>query len=281
MLVLGSAQFGLQYGINNQTGIPDDHELKKIIDAAKSNSIKILDTAQAYGNAESRLSMFSDYGFKIITKFPNIGSEKELESSLQNSLIRLNQNRIYGFLAHNANTLIEKPNLWEVLLEKRKNQIISKIGYSLYFPEQLEVLLNMQLIPDIVQIPYSLLDRKFNDFLPILKNLGVEIHTRSVYLQGLYFMDPLKLPKKLFPISRCLNELKKISNTLKIDIGTLALKYVVLNPLIDFVVVGVDSENQLMSNFTMLDNELDFEEIKYLVEKIDIPNAELLNPTNW
>lgn len=281
MLVLGTAQFGLQYGINNQTGIPNDYELRKIIDTAKSNSIKILDTAQAYGNAESRLSKFADYGFKIITKFQNVGSEQELRSSLRNSLIKLNQQSIYGFLAHDAKTLIENPNLWEVLLDEKENGTINKIGYSLYFPEQLEVLLKMQIIPEIVQIPYSLLDRKFAYLFPVLKELGTEIHTRSVFLQGLYFMDPMKLPKRLIPISKPLLELIKISSQLKITIGTMALKFVISNPFVDSVVIGIDSEQQLISNIKMLNETVDCDYLRVLIEKIHISNNDLLIPSNW
>ena len=103
----------------------------------------------------------SNSKFDIITKFPNVDSKEDLELALSESLQKLNVSSIYGYLAHNADVLIQKPSLWEVLLEAKKEGKIKKIGYSLYTPEQLERLLDLNCIPDLVQLPYSILDRKF------------------------------------------------------------------------------------------------------------------------
>jgi aryl-alcohol dehydrogenase-like predicted oxidoreductase len=170
-LVLGTVQFGLKYGVNNQKGIPNDYEISSILQHAKANSINILDTASAYGNAEIRIGELSSDDFKIVSKFSNVFSKYELNNQLKNSLDNLKKDTIYAYLAHNADHLIEYPILWhELLLQKQKGRI-SKIGYSLYNPEQLEILLKLEMIPDIVQLPYSLLDRRFEPYFENLKSL--------------------------------------------------------------------------------------------------------------
>jgi len=280
-ITLGTVQFGINYGISNQHGVPSDTELKTIFKVAKSSGIQQLDTAKAYGNAEERIGELSNSKFDIITKFPNVASEKELEIALSESLHKLNVSSIYGYLAHNADVLIQKPSLWKVLLEAKKEGKIKKIGYSLYTPEQLERLLDLNCIPDLVQLPYSILDRKFEKQLSILKQLGTEVHVRSVFLQGLYFMNPNKLPEKLQPLQDSLQELKNLCIENNVSVGGLALNYVISNPNIDKVVMGVETAAQLQQNIQMvLDWKADFG-LFSKIEAIEIKDKSLLNPVNW
>ena len=119
-ITLGTVQFGLQYGISNTHGVPSDCELESIFNVANELGIKQLDTAKAYGNAEERIGNLSNSNFDIITKFPNVNSKEDLELVLSKSLQKLNVNSIYGYLAHNANVLIQNPSFWNVLLEAKK-----------------------------------------------------------------------------------------------------------------------------------------------------------------
>jgi len=280
-ITLGTVQFGIQYGISNTHGVPSDSELESIFSVASKLGIQQLDTAKAYGNAEERIGKLSNSKFDIITKFPNVDSKEDLELALSESLQKLNVSSIYGYLAHNADVLIQNPSLWEVLLEAKKEGKIKKIGYSLYTPEQLERLLDLNCIPDLVQLPYSILDRKFEKQLSILKQLGTEVHVRSVFLQGLYFMNPNKLPEKLQPFQDSLLELKNLCIENNVSVGEVALNYVISNPNIDKLVIGIETAEQLRENINLVKNWKSNKVLFSKIEAIEIKDKSLLNPVNW
>lgn len=280
-ITLGTVQFGIQYGISNTHGVPSDSELESIFSVASKLGIQQLDTARAYGNAEERIGQLSNSKFDIITKFPNVDSKEDLEIALSESLQKLNVSSIYGYLAHNADVLIQNPSLWEVLLKAKKEGKIKKIGYSLYTPEQLEQLLDLNCIPDLVQLPYSILDRKFEKQLSILKQLGTEVHVRSVFLQGLYFMNPNKLPEKLQPLQDSLLELKNLCIENNVSVGEVALNYVISNPNIDKLVIGIETAEQLRENINLVKNWKSNKVLFSKIEAIKIKDKSLLNPVNW
>ena len=280
-ITLGTVQFGINYGISNQHGVPSDTELKTIFDVAKQLGIKNLDTAKAYGNAEERIGEFSDNQFNIISKFPKVDSEAALHLALTETLALLKTDSIYGYLAHNADVLIENPSLWNALLDAKNKGKISKIGFSLYQPEQLEKLLELNCIPDFVQLPYSILDRKFEAQLSILKELGTEIHVRSVFLQGLYFMNPTNLPEKLQPLQSNLTEFHQLCDEHNVSVGEVALNYVIANANIDQLVIGIETAEQLQQNIDTISNWKPNDKLFSQIEAIQIKDKSLLNPVNW
>ena len=280
-ITLGTVQFGVQYGISNTHGVPSDIELESIFSVARELGIEQLDTAKAYGNAEERIGKLSNSKFDIITKFPTVDTEKDLEIALSESLQNLSVNSIYGYLAHNADVLIQNPSLWKNLLEAKQEGKIKKIGYSLYIPKQLERLLDLNCIPDLVQLPYSILDRKFENQLSILKQLGTEVHVRSVFLQGLYFMNPNNLPEKLQPLQYSLVELKNLCIENNVSVGEVALNYVISNPNIDKLVIGIETAEQLRENINLVTNWKSNKVLFSKIEAIEIKDKSLLNPVNW
>lgn len=280
-ITLGTVQFGIQYGISNTHGVPSDNELNSIFIVASKLGIQQLDTAKAYGNAEERIGKLNNSKFDIITKFPNVDSKEDLELALSESLQELNVSSIYGYLAHNADVLIQNPSLWKVLLEAKKDGKIKKIGYSLYTTEQLEQLLDLNCIPDLVQLPYSILDRKFEKQLTVLKQLGTEVHVRSVFLQGLYFMNPNELPEKLKPLQDSLAELKNLCMQDNVSVGEVALNYVISNPNIDKLVIGIETAEQLIENINLVINWQSNNVLFSKIEAIEIKDKSLLNPVNW
>jgi aryl-alcohol dehydrogenase-like predicted oxidoreductase len=280
-LALGTVQFGLNYGINNTIGIPVTDELIDLFNLAAKEQIEYLDTAHGYGDAEIKIGKFADNRFKVISKFSKCVSECALLNQFEETLQSVKQQRIYGYMAHNANDLIERAELWDAMLTLKNKNRVEKIGYSLYTPEQLELLLLKGMVPDFVQLPYSLLDRKFESCFENLKNLGTEIHVRSVFLQGLYFMDTKNLPFKLLALTNSLNELNSICEDKGVSRGALALNFVAGNPLVDRVVIGVDSAFQLKENIELVDRWVTDEELIDAVKKIEVSHPELLNPVNW
>ena len=114
-VILGTVQFGVEYGINNISVIPNDKEISSILNIAKKNKIDILDTALAYGNAEKKIAKFGKNNFRIISKFSNVKKKSDISIFLNNSLKNLKSRSLYAYLFHNADELINKPYLWESL----------------------------------------------------------------------------------------------------------------------------------------------------------------------
>lgn len=280
-ITLGTVQFGIQYGISNKYGVPSDLELQSIFSVAHELGIEQLDTAKAYGNAEERIGLLSNSKFDIVTKFPNLDSDKDLQIALSDSLQKLNLESIYGYLAHNADSIIQKPSLWEVLLKAKNEGKVKKIGYSLYIPEQLDQLLDLNCIPDLVQLPFSIFDRKFEKKLSILNQLGTEVHVRSVFLQGLYFLNPNELPVKLKPLQNPLLELNNLCAENNVSVGEVALNYVISNKNINKLVIGIETANQLRENISLIANWKSNKSLFDKIEAIEIKDNSLLNPVNW
>ena len=279
-LALGTVQWGTNYGISNDLGVPSDLELKKILKFSKNNGIKLLDTASTYGDSELRIKKLTNQEFNIITKISSISNENTVKKQINNSLNRLGINTIYGCLFHSPNELIENNHYWDKINEEKINGKVKKIGYSLYHPNELDYLLNSEFIPDIVQIPYSILDRKFESYFKILNKLKIEIHVRSVFLQGLYFLKPNKLPKKLKDYIEPLNMLNQVANDYSTDIIDIALNYVLNKNYIDYVVIGVVNVKQIEDIFFSSNKKLN-KEIINIIENIKVDNKDILNPSNW
>lgn len=279
-LVLGTVQFGLPYGINNGDGIPSDTRLSALLETATEAEIDLLDTAYSYGTAEERLGQLASNAFGLITKFPIVHSGEELTAHFRESCERLKRSDLYAYLAHTAGTLIQSPDLWNDLQLLQQQHRIGKIGVSLYQPEELEQLLALGIEPQIVQLPYSLLDRKFEPYFAELKRLGTEIHTRSAFLQGLYFKSISELPPQLQQLAPALSELHRIAEMYHLDMETLALQFVAHHSSIDRIVVGVDTQTQLNHNVQSMNATVDpvvFDEIR----GISIAHPTLLNPAVW
>ena len=280
-IALGSVQFGIQYGINNQTGIPSDEQVNEILDVAEVNDIRLIDTASAYGNAEERLGNLSGGKFAFVCKFQAVHTPAELEKACFTTMQHLKVDSLYGYMAHQANFILQQPDSWNVLKDLKQQGKIQKIGYSLYYPDELKQLLDLNCIPDIVQLPYSLLDRKFEQSLLDLASIQTEVHARSVFLQGLYLMDALQFPERFAPLRSAIEQLGDICNRYQIQMLALALSYAVHHPGIGKVVIGVDTANQLKQNLdAILPIEL-MEEVREQILSITLTKPELLNPANW
>lgn len=281
-LALGTVQFGIDYGINNSAGIPGNDVIQAIFQYAYEEGISLLDTAPKYGSAEKKIGELGGSRFDIVTKFYAAAVNGDIEFQLKNSLSAVGMNSIYGYLSHNADELIKDPSIWEDLINEKNKGKIKKIGYSLYTTNQLETLVRLDLIPDIVQLPYSLLDRKFEPYFDYLKDKGVEIHTRSAFLQGLYFMNPNSLPVKLAPLSSNLKSLQLICSKNKVSMSYLAMQFVIMNKAVDKVVVGVESLSQLKDNVVQWKMLTDITLVTVgEILSIEVKNKDLLNPVNW
>lgn len=272
-LVLGTVQFGLQYGVNS-AGRPSEEAVKSILSAAAKGGIDTLDTSSAYGNSEEILGECTtpEEGFKIVSKYPK--GETPVCEMFKGSLNRLKVDNLYGYLLHHFEVYKNNPKVWDEFIALKEAGKVKKIGFSLYAPEELEFILNNGSPFDLIQVPFNIFDKKF---LPLMKEVhekGVEIHVRSTFLQGLFFKDRDALPEKLKPMKKYLLQLDEFSKQSGLSISEIALNYNLQNPYIDGVLIGVDNVEQLNMNLASVkDIPIDIE--------IDVKEQELLNPVNW
>lgn len=254
-LGLGTVQFGLKYGVANKTGQTPVAEVSEILKAAIDNNVSLIDTASAYGNAEEVLGQFDLKSFRVVSKF--MPDEcLNLELSIRQSLEKLKIDRLYGYLAHRPLSVLEH-NYWQELNLLKEKGLVRKIGYSLNEPSELDILLDRGYLPDLIQVPYNYFDRRFEQQMIALKNKGCEIHTRSTFLQGLFFI-------KADDLSSFFNEVKPTLKKIQKDhssIEGLLLNYVLKKEFIDHVIIGVDNKSQFLQNINSLS---DSEELKDL-----------------
>ena len=153
-LVLGTVQFGLDYGVNNQSGQVQQSEVNKILQLAKESGIKKIDTSSAYGTSESVLGKSlseNNLQFHIISKYPQ--SENSVAAIFASSLEKLQQKKLYGYLVHHFEFYQSHPQLWEKMKDLKAEGKIDKIGFSLYNTDQLQYLLDNEVVFDVLQFP--------------------------------------------------------------------------------------------------------------------------------
>ncbi|MFH1386140.1 MAG: aldo/keto reductase [bacterium] len=244
-ITLGTAQFGFDYGINNQRGKVPIDDVFKILDVAAQAGVNTLDTAALYGESEAVIGKYIKANkkyFSIISKAGNV-SATEVKAIIQTSLDTLGVDSFYGYLIHNYQYHIDNPGLWPQLVELRKLGRIKKIGLSIYSPDELDVLLEQGINLDIVQVPYSVFDQRFGPYFEKLHGLGIEINVRSVFLQGIAFRNQAEFTGPLIAIKDKVEELSRLSTQEHISKVALCINFVLLNKYVDKVIIGVDSLN--------------------------------------
>lgn len=280
-IVLGTVQFGTNYGINNAAGQVPFEEVCQILVMASESGIKTLDTSSAYGVSESVLGKgLKQCGksFNIVSKYPRTphGVRETFKKSLQN----LGVDSLYGYLEHSFEFYQENPQSFEEMSALRDEGKIKKVGFSLYNVEQLNYLYDHNVKFDILQFPYNIFDRQFEPYMSQLEEQGVEIHTRSAFLQGLFFKDTKTLPEKLVPLKPYLDVLHQYCEEHSLGVEQLAFGYVLANDYVKGALIGVDNHSQLEANVKVALHHLDQQDIDF-IKTIDIKEKELLNPVNW
>ena len=280
-LILGTVHFGLNYGVNNQSGQVSKESVETILSLASNKGIKILDTSSAYGTSEKVLGEVlneNDMKFRIISKYPR--SSRSVKTIFEESLYTLNQKKLYGYLIHHFDFFRKKQEIWRDFLLLKEEGKVTKIGFSLYNVDELKFLLDRDIAFDILQFPYNIFDRQFEKFFPLLKERNVETHVRSVFLQGLFFKPLKNLEGKLLPLRKYVESLHSYCKVHCLKIEELALGYVYSSEYTNGVLIGVDTIEQLESNIKNLGYNISPKDIDF-VRTIEIKEKELLSPVNW
>lgn len=209
---------------------------------------------------------------KNISKYPESG--KSVATVLDQTLTDLHVSSVYGYLLHHFRVYQNNPEIWKEFLDLKERGKLKKIGFSLYSPSELEILLTDDVPFDLVQFPYNVFDRQFEPYLELLHKRGVEIHVRSTFLQGVFFMVRERLPEKLKPLAPYLTKLDDYAQATDMTVAEVALNFNLQNPFIDGVLIGVDSVGQLQDNLRNISE-------RKVELSIDVKEKELLNPGNW
>lgn len=283
-IILGTVQFGLDYGINNTVGKPDPEVVFTILETAYNSGIQMLDTAESYGTAHEVIGMFHmahpSKIFNVITKLPHYIDGKIVEK-VERYFRELNIDKLHGLLFHSFESYNQNVTAISFLKDLKKNNQIENIGVSVYTNLQMEEVIRDKDI-DIIQLPYNLFDNinQRGELIARAKKSGKIIHTRSAFLQGLFFSDFQSENKIIKGLKNELRYLRKLSVDYDTPIQKLALNYCLQQKNIDQILMGVDTLSQLAQNLT----DADFSLSEELIKKIDAINVEdhkLLNPSLW
>jgi len=276
-LSIGTAGFGMDYGIYNKTDKVGIEEIKKIFNLAKINNIKTLDTAQAYGDSEKIIGNLNSSTFRVVTKIKPGTKFELIEKSIELSMKYLQRERLDAVLFHEFNDYISNKNNFLILDRLKRDGKIERIGFSLYYTEHLKYLLRNKIDFDIVQLPYSVFDQRFKQYFPILKERNIKIHVRSVFLQGLVFLDINKLPDHFKKNKQQFFLLNEFSDKYGIPVSAICLNFAYNQNEIEKVVVGVKSQKELSNNiehikcYAEVSKNLNFEELSINDENITLP----------
>ena len=280
-IILGTAQLGFKYGINNKKQVKRNESFK-ILHYAHDNGIQYLDTAPVYGNSHSIIGEFQDLlkknPFKIITKLPSDTNKKNIVNKVIEYKNQLKVDTIDVLLFHSINTYLNIKDYSDVLGELINENIVNELGISIYKDSEVDFFIDDPLI-SIVQLPFNLLDNYSlrGETLQKLKNKNKTIHSRSTFLQGLFFNEKILKNKEL---KSKINILNNIALENKISIQCLALLYCLSQKEIDNVLVGVDSLDHLKNDIKNSKTIINYEIFKDINEVV-ISDKDLINPSLW
>ena len=287
-LGLGTVQFGLDYGVSNHKGQTLEDEVRHILRTARSEGLRFLDTAPAYGSAEEVIGTCEpeDKPFEIVTKTTPLAEgsgaasvETIVVDSFRSSCRKLDRTRVHGLMVHHAEDFLGEhgTELYDTLCLLKDQKRVDRIGVSIYDAAEIDAVLGRYDL-DLIQVPLSLFDQRLSDngYLRDLKRIGFEIHARSVFLQGLMLMQPNDLPPYLRRAEKHLREflayLRK-SGTTPIQA---ALGFVREVREVDVALIGVNNLAHLSENIDAYRSapQVDFAEW-------GIDDETILDPRKW
>jgi len=279
-LVIGAANFSKPYGLlGSKLNL---NVFKKICKTYnKKNCTLTLDTAISYENSYKIISKISDIRLKIITKFPLTKKKVSLvdvREMLNNDLQKLKQKKFYAVLIHNTNILRTKngKNIYKFLLQLKQEKLITKIGFSIYKTKELKRFYK-KYKPEIIQLPINLFNQEFleSGWLKKIKKDQVEIHARSVFLQGIILNSENKIFKNN-PFKNHFLLFHKWMIKNKINAFDSSLNFISQIKYLDKIIIGINSFKQFekILNFKTKKGNFNYRALKST-------NQKLINPSKW
>jgi aryl-alcohol dehydrogenase-like predicted oxidoreductase len=284
IIILGSANFNQKYGIKNN--YIKKNEIKELLNFAEKNKIKTIDTSPSYNKSEKIIGSLNNSRFKIISKIPKLPKkikkkniQKWLNNKVKKSLKNLKIKKFECLLLHNSNSLLERNGneIYKSMKNIKKEGLSNKIGISIYDFNTLKKILNKFEL-NLVQAPLNILDQRLiqTGWLQRLKKRKIEVHVRSVFLQGILLLKYNKLPKKLKKLSKILIIFERWLLKNKYTSLQACISFVFGQKKLDGVIMGCDSKNQL-------NQILKAKVVKsnFLIPGLKIKNRRLTDPRHW
>lgn len=282
-IILGTVQFGLDYGINNKAGKPTEENVFEILNCAYANGIRTLDTAEGYGDAVELIGRFHQATgrfFSINTKFAGQG-DRSIEELVNESVDRLGVQCIDTCFFHGFGEYSTNRQAMDALVDLKNRKRILQVGVSVYGDDEFEAAMNDEQV-DVIQFPFNLLDNyaRRGKLMSAAKHKGKVLQARSVFLQGLFFKEVEEMPTQLKPLVPLVRQLGGIAASHALSMEDLCMQYAVSYDEIDAVLIGVDDVQQLQRNLaaarhtgkgSLLDE----------INSIRVADPSLLFPYNW
>ena len=287
--ILGTAQFGLDYGVSNNNGKINDEEIIRILKCANNCGVEYLDTANVYGDSETKIGQLSALTkkFKLITKTAHTklsNSAKEniqlINHELNQSLKKMQRRHVDILLIHNVEDILsdDGAEIYQSLEKIKSSGLTKKIGVSVYDVEELVEVISKYSV-DIVQFPLNVFNQTFHrsGILTEIKIKGVELHARSVFLQGLLLMQRSHIDAYFEPIKPVISEYLEFLEKVNLNPVEGALNYVKQVQEVDAVIFGVQDCNQLIETVHSLESKavtVDYKDFAILEKN-------MINPSMW
>ncbi|QJD72422.1 aldo/keto reductase [Marinobacterium sp. LSUCC0821] len=282
-IALGTAQFGLVYGVANASGRVPENTSQDIISLARELNVDTLDTAAAYGTSEEVLGRAGIENFKVISKvLPGTDCIEKPASwvnrCIDRSLTNLKCDSLYGLLLHRPLDLLQSSGgeLYEALVNLKRQGLVGKIGISVYGPDDLDKLTDFDF--DLVQAPMNILDRRLanSGWLEKLTKQGAEVHIRSAFLQGLLLMPAVKRPEYFKPWQKLLSEYDTWVSDQQLSHLQACLGFLSEYSEINKIVVGVDTPEQMRDIVSAANTST-----PRVPESIQSTDINFINPGLW
>lgn len=282
-LGIGAVNFGKKYGLNNFR--IKTNQIKKIFSFIEKNKIDLIDTAKNYKNSEKIIGEQKKYKKKIVTKI-FLKKKENIKNfvfeEVKSSFSKLKRKKLYGVLIHNIEILdlIDKEKLYQTLNFLKKKGFIKKVGFSIYELQDLKYF-KKKFIPDILQVPMNIFDRRFCNkaFIEYINTNKIEVHVRSCFLQGLLInydnIEKFKKFKKWNKLFKKLDFFCKINLINRIEASILFIKN---NQFIKYIIVGIENVEQLKMIYEILNRKL---KIKKFPKDMQSNDLELIDPRKW
>jgi aryl-alcohol dehydrogenase-like predicted oxidoreductase len=281
-IVLGGAQLGLPYGILNGGETLSREEVARILDTAVDHGIDSIDTAIAYGQSESIIGETSQNRFNIISKLPplpvDISNVSEwVHSQVQGSLSRLKCTSLDALLLHRPQDLTgaQGAELYAAIGSLIAEKMIHRFGVSIYSPEDLEGIIGTFDI-HVVQAPLNVFDRRILGVTNQLSALNIEVHVRSVFLQGVLIANPINRPQRFEPWSEHFALFDEWVRSSGVSAMACCMGFALQQPGIAKLVIGTTSAESLDEIMNSIPNSV-LEAPTHLQSSVE----QLIDPRFW
>ncbi len=293
-LCIGTVQFGMDYGVQGGTR-PAVEDAVRMLDYATQNGVDAIDTAAAYGTAEEVVGEFlsrktlprddvqviSKFGTGIFEGADATDYPQRLKAAAELSLNRLRTDYLDAYICH-VPTAAGDPAIIESMAALKASGLVRHVGFSVYDPDQVRACL-MSDVVDFIQSPFSFLDRRMatSGALAEARAKGVDLHTRSAFVQGLMLMDVAKIPEHLAVTRPVISDLEAACAEAGLSRRALALAFVKANPNISHLVFGVDNLEQLKEIVSDFGRSVDWDAVKFLADRFAAVDPAIFLPNNW